>query len=95
MRIATILSLAVGAFALTLMTPAPRANAMTTAAPAAIDTVAPNAGQVEKVRYVCRRYRVRRHGRWYWRTRCYWRPDRYYHGPYRHRYYRHGHWYYR
>jgi hypothetical protein len=83
MRTATILSLVAGAIALTFTAAVPRANALTTTAPAIIDTAAPNNGQVEKVRYVCRRYRVRRYGRWHWRTRCYWRPDRYYHRPYR------------
>jgi hypothetical protein len=93
MRITAILSVVVWAIALTLMTPMPQASAMTTAAPAVIDQVAPNNALVENVRYVCRRYRVRRHGYWVWRTRCYWtRPyHRYYYGPYRH--YRHRYWY--
>lgn len=86
MRRTAILSFAVGAAAMTFLAPAPRASAMTTAAPAAIDAVAPNA-QVETVRYVCRRYRVHRHGRWYWRSRCFWARDDY--RPYRpHHYYR-------
>jgi hypothetical protein len=96
MRITKILSIAVGAIALTFMTPAPRASAMTTTVPAAIDAITPNNGQVEKVRTVCRRYRVYRHGRVYWRTRCYRTPNRYYrrypsrryHHPRPYRYYR-------
>ncbi|HZD88877.1 MAG TPA: hypothetical protein VE224_02155 [Pseudolabrys sp.] len=98
MRKAAVLSLAVGAIAMTFMASAPRASAMTSAVPAAMETVAPHNGQIEKVRNVCRRYRVHRHGRWYWRTRCHWVPGPYYYGPpgpWHHRYYRHGHWYYR
>lgn len=79
MRTATILSVAVGAIAVTFMTPVPRASAITTAAPAAIDQAAPS-NMVEKVRTVCRRYRVRYHGRWVWRTRCYHTPN--YYRPY-------------
>ena len=84
MRTATILSLAAAAIALTFMTPAPRASAMTTTVPAAIDTAVPNNGLVEKVRTVCRRYRVRYRNHWVWRTRCYHVADHYRpHRPYR------------
>ena len=96
MRTRTILSLAVGAIALVMLTPVPKASAITLPAPAAVDTAAPSNGVVEQVRYVCRRYRVRRHGRWYWTRRCWWRPGPYYrpyYRPYRHRYYRHRYWY--
>ena len=90
MRTATILSLTLGAIGLTFLVPVPRASAMTMAAPAVIDMAAPNNGHVEQVRTVCRRYRVHRYGRWYWRTRCYRTPDRYRYRPYRawpHQYY--------
>lgn len=94
MRIAKVVTFAVGAIALTFLATAPRAHAFTTTAPAGIETVAPGKAVVQKVRYVCRRYRVRRHGRWYWRQRCYWtRP---YYRPYRpHRYWWHGRWHWR
>jgi hypothetical protein len=83
MRTAKNLSIAVGVLALTFVASAPRASAMTIAAPATIDTVAPNNGMVEKVRTVCQRYRYWRHGRWHWRTRCYTTPSRrYYYRPY-------------
>ena len=97
MRTAKIITLAVGAIALTFLATAPRAHAITITAPAGIETVAPGKALVQKVRYVCRRYRVRRYGRWHWRTRCYWTSPRPYYRPHRrpHRYYRHGHWYYR
>ncbi len=96
MRIAKIITLAVGAIALTFLMTAPRAHAFTTAAPAGIETVAPGKSLVQKTRNVCRRYRYFRHGRWHWRTRCYWVPGPYYRPYHRpHRYYRHGHWYWR
>jgi len=97
MRTAKIITLAVGAIALTFLATAPRAHAITITAPAGIETVAPGKALVQKVRYVCRRYRVRRYGRWHWRTRCYWtRPHYRPYRPYRHhRYYRHGRWYWR
>jgi hypothetical protein len=71
MRTTTILSLAVGAIALTLSAAVPRANAMMSTVPAAIDAVAPNDSQVQKVRRVCRQYRYWHRGRWHYRTRCY------------------------
>ena len=72
MRMTTALSIAVGAIALTVLAPAPRASAMPAAAPAVFDTIAPNNGHVERVRFrrVCERYRYWRHGRWHYRTRC-------------------------
>lgn len=96
MRTTAILSVVVGAIALTFMTPVPRASAMTTTAPAAIDQAAPSNALVENVRYVCRRYRVRRHGHWVWRRHCYWtrpyyRP--YYYGRPYYPYYRHHRYY--
>ncbi len=87
MRIAKIVTLAIGAMALTFLMAAPRAQALTTTAPAGIETVAPGKTLVQKARYVCRRYRVRRYGRWHWRQRCFWTSPRPYYRPY-HRPYR-------
>ena len=92
MRFTTTLSIAVGAIALTILTPVPRASAMPAASPAVLDRIAPNDGQAQNVRHrrVCERYRYWSHGHWRYRTRCYYPSHRAYrYNPYRygpHRY---------
>jgi hypothetical protein len=91
MRTRTIITLAVGAIALTLMLPTPRSQAMTLPAPAGIADQAQDTGLVTNVRTVCRGYW--RHGRYY--RRCWWvgPPRGYYYRPYRHyRHHRHYRW---
>ena len=91
MRTRTIITLAVGAIALTLILPTPRSEAMTLPVPAGIAQATEDTSVLKEVRYVCRRYW--RYGRWH--RRCWWvQPRRYYYyRPWRHyRHYRHRHW---
>ncbi len=80
MRTRTIITMAAGAIALTLMLPTPSTQAMTLPAPAGIATQ--DAGLVTQVRTVCRTYWHR--GRML--RRCWWvgPPRHYNYRPYRH-----------
>ncbi len=85
MRTRTIITLAAGAIALTLMLPTQSTQATPT--PAGIAQATQNAGLVEDAAYVCRRHWNGRH----WVRRCFWvGPHRYYPPARRHyRHYRH------